>query len=238
MQEAMDIRAYGLRAPVCVIPTGVDLQEARDVPPPPWVSQLPKESRVVLYLGRLHYQKGLRELIGGWAMARKRFPDASSNWTLAIAGWDQGGLERELKERVQQEHLENQVVFTGPLYDAQKASALRHAAAMILPSWFEALPVTVLEAWSNGLPAIVTDACNLSEGVKRGASIEVSPEPSSIAEGLGRLFSMSDAERVDMGSRGKDLVSQDFSREVVVSKWLSVLRWLVERGPMPACVIL
>ena len=51
---------------------------------------------VVLYLGRLHPKKNLVPLLRAWA-ALQRDSAAARHWTLAIAGWDQGGYEEELK---------------------------------------------------------------------------------------------------------------------------------------------
>jgi poly(glycerol-phosphate) alpha-glucosyltransferase len=63
--------------------------------------------KVLLYLGRIHPKKGLVNLIKAWSVASKEQrartskPQAPSStrdeWVLAIAGWDQGGHEAELK---------------------------------------------------------------------------------------------------------------------------------------------
>ena len=54
-----------------------------------------------MYLGRIHPKKGLVNLLRAWAsVARPQSSDfcpLSSDWTLTIAGWDQGGHEAELK---------------------------------------------------------------------------------------------------------------------------------------------
>jgi|GEM_PF-101674 len=55
--------------------------------------------KVLLYLGRIHPKKGLANLLKAWA-AVQRTEDGgrrAEEWVLAIAGWDQGGHEAELK---------------------------------------------------------------------------------------------------------------------------------------------
>ncbi|MEI8287860.1 MAG: glycosyltransferase [Verrucomicrobiota bacterium] len=70
---------------------------------PPWSAFCPPSSgrKVLLFLSRIHPKKGLVNLLRAWASvqvsALKSHPSASE-WTLAIAGWDQGGHEAELKQ--------------------------------------------------------------------------------------------------------------------------------------------
>ena len=50
--------------------------------------------------------------------------------------------------------------------------------------------MAILEAWSNGLPVLMTDPCNLPEGFGHQAAIGISTEPDSIAQGLSELMEM------------------------------------------------
>jgi poly(glycerol-phosphate) alpha-glucosyltransferase len=103
--EAESIRACGLRNPICVIPNGIGLPEARSVehglPNAVWQAFVPPGSRVLLYLGRIHPKKGLVNLLKAWKEVRGSKSQAGSlnpaDWVLAIAGWDEGGHESELK---------------------------------------------------------------------------------------------------------------------------------------------
>ena len=75
--------------------------------------------------------------------------------------------------------------------------------------------MAVLEAWSYGLPVVMTDACHLPEGFAANAAIRIQPTCESIARELSQLLEMSDAERETMGSRGRSLVEQLFSWDVI-----------------------
>ena len=103
--EAESIRAFGLKNPIAIIPNGIDLpqldaesreQKAKSRNP---VSLLKQSGRkVLLYLGRIHPKKGLVNLIKAWAaVQRSEVRGQRSDWVLAVAGWDQGGHEAELK---------------------------------------------------------------------------------------------------------------------------------------------
>ena len=110
--EHITARRFGLRNPICVIPNGVDSPDAGRQntdhrPLTIGIGQLTSGRRVLLYLGRLHPKKNLVALLKAWAeIRRNNVEHRTSNtehrraqeWVLAIAGWDQGGHEMELKQ--------------------------------------------------------------------------------------------------------------------------------------------
>ena len=180
--EAEAFRAYGLRNPVCVIPNGVEIPVGRSAVPAPWKDKLPKDARVLFYIGRLHPKKGLDMLLRGWSMVQR---DANrSGWHLVIAGWDQGGHEGELRELASALGLHDSVHFIGPQFGELKTACFQAAEAFVLPSLSEGLPITVLEAWANGLPVLMTRQCNLPSGFEAGAALRIEPEAESIAAEL------------------------------------------------------
>src|ERR1700690_2752582 len=64
---------------------------------PPWAGHVEPGKKVLLYLGRIHPKKGLSNLLRAWKATLNSQP-STNNWLLAIAGWDQGGHENELKQ--------------------------------------------------------------------------------------------------------------------------------------------
>lgn len=234
--EAEAIRAYGLRNPICIIPNGIDPPAATPAEPPPWQAALPDDAKVLFYLGRLHPKKGLPHLLRAWAAAHSASKHAEP-WHLVIAGWDQGGHETELKAQTQQLGIQNRVHFVGPQFDAAKRASYRRADACILPSFSEGLPMTVLEAWSYGLPVLMTPQCNLPEGFQAQAALRIDPEPERIAQGLAALFALPDHERKAMGERGRALVAQRFTWPHIAQQMLAVYRWVLGWGDKPDCVI-
>jgi poly(glycerol-phosphate) alpha-glucosyltransferase len=258
-KELRDIRAYGLRNPVCVIPNGVDLPEPGGPP-----AGRGGRVKTLLFLGRLHPKKGLVNALRAWAEAvgpagGGHVRDA---WRFVVAGWDQGGHEAELKQCCAEagipvadlpvERLLDVasgghgagVVFTGPAFGAAKDALLRHADAFILPSLSEGLPMGVLEAWSYGLPVLMTDHCNLPGGFEAGAAIRIGTgHPGgiqaalSIGDGLAVLFEMSDADRAAMGANGRALVERHFSWPRVAAQMREVYEWMLGGGPRPSHLV-
>jgi poly(glycerol-phosphate) alpha-glucosyltransferase len=231
--EADAIRAYGLRQRIEVIPNGVDLPEKLTTED----TESTEEKKRLLFLGRIHPKKGLVGALRAWAEIQnpKSKIHNSKQWQFVIAGWDQGGHERELKAlcadlglRIAEcgvaEDLklnsyklktsaplpDGDVVFFGPAFGKEKEVLLRSSEAFILPSFSEGLPMSVLEAWAYGLPVVMTPECNLPEGFVSGAALEIRNSAGDF-EGMRTLIEMTDQERAAMGMRGRCLVEEKFT---------------------------
>jgi glycosyltransferase involved in cell wall biosynthesis len=233
--EMRAFRGAGLTNPVCVIPNGIDLPDCRPSSAPAWADRI-GDRRVLLFLGRLHPKKGLVNLIR--ACTRVQRQSAARDWALVIAGWDQGEHERELRNLVEELSLERFVHFVGPQFHEAKAASYALAEAFILPSFSEGLPMTVLEAWSYGLPVLMTEACNLPEGISAGAALPIEPHPAGIAQGLSDLFAMSDAERSKMGARARSLAVERFSWPSIALQMKEVYEWVGGLRAIPSTVTL
>jgi glycosyltransferase involved in cell wall biosynthesis len=240
--EAQSIRAYGMRNPICVIPNGVDLPqlvesstlETENLP----FQTFAQGRKVLLYLGRLHSKKNVANLVRAWKQTLNSHPLTPDNWVLAIAGWDQGGYECELKKLASDYELTASVSFLGPLFGQEKEAAYRLCDAFILPSLSEGLPMTVLEAWAHAKPVLMTPECNLPEGFAAGAALQIGTSPEEIATGLKQLLEMSDDDRRAMGDRGRILVSTKFSWPQIGEQMRSVYDWVLGSGPTPQIVSL
>jgi poly(glycerol-phosphate) alpha-glucosyltransferase len=229
--EAESIRAYGLTNPVCVIPNGVDLpgQSAGQGQRPAF---LPRDKKVLLYLGRLHPKKGLVNLLAAWKSARPFGRD----WILVIAGWDQVGHEAELKRKASELGVADSILFPGPRFGGDKEACYRSSDIFILPSVSEGLPMVVLEAWAYAKPVIMTPACNLPEGFAARAAMRVEPTLNGLIEGLRIAFELSSEELRAMGERGRVLAENIFTWPKVSEQMASVYKWVLGQGAKPDCV--
>jgi poly(glycerol-phosphate) alpha-glucosyltransferase len=243
--ELESIRAYGLKNPVAVIPNGIDVPTSPAIPNAavPQLASL-SDRKVLLYVGRLHPKKGLANLITAW---RRVSGAACRDWVLALAGWDQGNHEAELKRQATElgipwgdAALESSkrpsIVFLGPTFGSAKAALYSRCEAFILPSLSEGLPMAVLEAWAYGKPVLLTPECNLPEGFAAHAALRIHPTSESLADVLGRLFEMSSEERRTMGDKGLALVKARFAWPKIAAEMLAVQQWMLGGGPKPGSV--
>jgi glycosyltransferase involved in cell wall biosynthesis len=234
--EAISMREYGLQNPICQIPNGIDFSDSPVLNPAPWCDAVEPGKKILLFLGRIHEKKGLKNLIVAWAQALKDDFNLTSDWVLIIAGWDSTGHQQELLKLVDILQVHENIRFIGPQFDKQKTAAYFHADAFILPSFSEGLPMTVLEAWAHGLPVLMTPQCNIPEGFQANAAIKVEPVHTEIATGLMKLFSLTDRERQEMGNHGLSLVKRKFTWEKVAGEMHDVHKWILGGGTPPECV--
>ena len=235
--EAAAIRALLPQVPIAVIPNGVGLPQASEVPAPaapPWVGVIPAGEPVLLFLGRFHRKKGLDPLLRAWqavapAAARHRF-------RLALVGYgDEGALALRVAQAQERGELEHVHVF-GPVFGAQKSAALAAATAFVLPSFSEGLPMAALEAMAHQLPCLLSAACNLPEAFHVEAALPAEPEPVALAAALERCFELSPDERMAMGNAGQALVRERFNWPQVAAQIRELYSWVLGGCALPAFV--
>jgi glycosyltransferase involved in cell wall biosynthesis len=246
-KEYEDIRRFGLRNPVAIIPNAI-LSPLSSLPSPLFdfrrSHQIADNRRIVLFLGRLHPVKGLPRLLQAWARVQKsvvsgqwsRGP-SSCNWHLVLAGPDEGGHRRELESLVAELGCQNSVRFTGELNDKQKWGALAAADLFVMPSDFENFGNAIVEAMSCAIPVITTTGTPWEELRGAGAGWWVAPAIEELTGALREALAMSDEERRTMGDRAFQLAER-FRPGRVGEDLIAVYQWLLGSGAKPGCVLL
>ncbi|NLC87327.1 MAG: glycosyltransferase family 4 protein [Clostridiaceae bacterium] len=118
--------------------------------------------KIILYVGRLVYEKGIQHLISSMPKILNGYNDAK----LIIAG--KGGMIDELKAQVKAMNIENKVYFTGYLNSKQVQKMYKCADIAVFPSTYEPFGIVALEAMLAGVPTVVSDVGGLNEIVDHG----------------------------------------------------------------------
>jgi glycosyltransferase involved in cell wall biosynthesis len=188
--EREDARRFGASGPVEVIPNGVE-PAPRDVDRDAFRRDLAiaPTDRLAVFVGRLDvHRKGLDVLVRGVA--------AAPGWTLALVGppfRDVDGLERLIAELA----VDERVRFVGERQGRRLLEALAAADVFALLSRWEGLPMSLLEAMSLSVPAIVSEAVERVAGVEAAGAGWVADERS-----LGPLLTSLRDDRGALRSRG------------------------------------
>jgi glycogen synthase len=122
----------------------------------------PGDAPVLLYFGRLEYEKGVQDLIAALPRIRRAHPGTR----LLVAGT--GTAADQLVAAARAHRVLRSVTFTGRLPDADLAAVLRAADAVVLPSRYEPFGIVALEAAAAGAPLVASTAGGLGEVVLDG----------------------------------------------------------------------
>ena len=118
--------------------------------------------KIILYVGRLVYEKGVQHLIAAMPKILSNYNDAK----LIIAG--RGGMMDELRAEASNLGLNDKIYFTGYLNSKQVQKMYKCADVAVFPSTYEPFGIVALEAMLAGVPTVVSDVGGLDEIVTHG----------------------------------------------------------------------
>lgn len=142
-----------------------------------------KDGRVrISFFGRLGEIKGTPQLVEALALLRHR-----SDWTATIAGNGDVGATREALARLQ---IADRVSVPGWLGPAAAAELLRRTDVLVQPSFVDNLPMTVLEAFAQGIPVVATPVGVVDDVVRPEVNGLLVPagDVAALADALARLI--------------------------------------------------
>jgi glycosyltransferase involved in cell wall biosynthesis len=199
IQRLAEARGYAVKRGI-VVPNGVDLRHFSP-------SLRPREGPpMVLFVGRLDDQKGIDVLLEAWRRLQGR-----AELRLVGAGWKEGeyrGLARRLGL--------SGVIFEGHVPRDRLPELLAQAQLLVLPSRYENLPLSLLEAMSCALPVVATRVGGIPELVAHGETGLLVPpdDPDALAAALGRLVDDAPLAR-RLGDAARRTVESTYSWEAV-----------------------
>ena len=158
------------------------------------------EEKLVLFVGRLVYEKGAHVLINAIPKVL-----AKINAKFVIVG--SGYMKEQLSNIVKSMRLEHKVLFTGFIDDETLTKLQKCADVSVVPSLFEPFGIVALEAMAANSPVVLSDTGGLSEIVEHDATgVKVYPNnPESLAWGITKI-----------------LLNENYKNRIVENAYLSV----------------
>ncbi len=172
-------------------------------------------------VGRLHIQKGQRHLLDAFARLGRRIP--GTHLVLIGDGPEAVGLKRRHRGL----NLGRHATFLGAREDV--ADLLPQLDLFVLPSLWEGLPLTLMEAMAAGLAVIATDVDGNSELVEDGFDgiLVPSADPEALCGAMAVLCS-DPARRKSFGSRARERAIRSFSHHRMVLETSAVYNELLQ----------
>jgi colanic acid/amylovoran biosynthesis glycosyltransferase len=184
------------------------------VDPSRYVFCLPREgARKLLYTGRLAAEKGLPVLFE--SLSQLRAQGYAFELTLVGDGPDRGALEH-LARSV---GIAGDVKFTGFLGQEEVLGHLRQSDMLLLPSFAEGVPVSLMEAMACGVPVVATFVGGVVELVEHGVTGQVvhAGDPQSLGNAIARY--LDDPElRQRVSRQGREKVAAAFNMDTEIDK--------------------
>lgn len=174
--------------------------------------------RKVLFLGLLHEQKGVSDLLAALALLKPEMPE----WQAVIAGnGDIGFYEARAKAL----GLAAEVSFPGWVDQESVRAHLRSSDVLVLPSYNEALPLVILEALGAGTPVISTPAGALPEVLSDGETVLFveAGDPAGLAAALKTVLGDA-ALRQKLAEAGQAVFRARFSLPVFIESLFTIYR--------------
>jgi len=193
--------------------SGIDLEQFA-------AALLPAGPPTFLLIARLIADKGVREFVDAARTVRQRMPGARFR---LLGGLDEGNrtsiAPSELKGWVD----EGVIDYLGETDDVRPFIA--DSTAVVLPSYREGLPRTLLEGGAMGRPLIATDVPGCREVVDDGVNgfLCAVRDPASLADAMERLGALPEADRTAMGIASRRKVQEQFSEALVIRAYLDAL---------------
>jgi glycosyltransferase involved in cell wall biosynthesis len=213
--EASSYRDLGFRNRIEIIPLGMDVL-------PRVNTDQARAGRRALFLGRLHYVKGIDWLVDAWIRLESDFPD----WELSVVGPLEPSYMLEI-ERMKLATSGKRVSFIGPLYGDEKQSYLANSELFILPSRSENFGLTVLESLMMEVPVIATKGMPWSGLVTADAGWWIDPGPLALEDAMRNAMLMPNSSLRRMGKNGRLWAEADFSWSAIGAKWQGIYEKLM-----------
>lgn len=220
--EARELRLLGVRSPIAVIPNGVEILSCR-------ICKHDLGYRRALFVSRIHPKKGLLNLIDAWSQIN------TEGWELLIAGPDECGHAKQVRERIAECRAAN-VRVVGPVQGQAKQDLFSSADLFVLPSYSENFGVVVAEALAAGVAVITTHGTPWALLEQERCGWWIPPEVQHLRDALVEAMSMDVGELHAMGGRGQDVARRAFSWNAVATQMLEVYRWQIVGGSFPSTV--
>jgi len=217
----------GLKNQAIIIPNGIELSEFNNLPARDNLRKrypILKDKKIILFLGRINWIKGLDILVKAYSRLVKERDDVH----LLIVGSDEKGYGEKVRSWLKNEGVLERVTFAGMLSGREKLEAFAGSDVFVLPSYSENFGMAVVEAMSCNLPVIISDKVGIYEEVEKAkAGFIIHTDENELYSAMVKILD-NKQESLEMGRRGRKLVEEHFASEKVADKMIKVFEGIIK----------
>ena len=173
-----------------------------------------------LLIGRLLWQKGVREYVEAARIVRRKAPDTCFRLLGFLDAANRSAVGRGDVEGWEAEGL---IDYLGAADDVRPHIAA--ADCLVLPSYREGLPRALLEGAAMAKPLIATDVPGCRQAIEHEVNglLCAARDPAALAEAMLAMIGLPAARRVGMGAAGRARVEREFAEAGAIQPYLDVL---------------
>lgn len=201
-----------------IVANGIKTDEFQNIPPKGTFRKkfsINDFDSIILYVGRIHKNKGLDLLVDSFSDLLNEKPDSK----LVFVGPD-NGFSEELGQLVEKLKITDKVLFAGFVSKEEKMAALVDSDLFVTPS-FTGFPVSFLEACFFSLPIVTTKKGDNLSWIHENIGYVVNDDKRNLCDAMLKLLD-DDSLRVRFGTNGKKLIETCFSMEAFIVRIESV----------------
>jgi 1,2-diacylglycerol 3-alpha-glucosyltransferase len=224
-QPMLDVlREYGVSVKAEVIPTGLQESSFAEADSSAFRKKfsIPQKRPMLLYVGRVAYEKNIDFLLDMTRSLIARFPDV----LLVITG--EGPAEKHLHERVAKLHLIENVRFLGYLDRNTELNACYRAAdVFVFASKSETQGLVLLEAMAQGTPVVAIAELGTASILVEGEGALIAPDSVTVFADKVAVLLSDEPKRQALGASARDYAHSVWSARVQAEKMERFYRQLI-----------
>ena len=183
-----------------------------------------KDSFVFLFTGRFLWDKGLGEFVEAARITKQKHPKAQF-WLAGIVDPDNpAGINKDIIKRWHDERI---VTNFGEVPDVRPF--ICRADCVVLPSYREGIPKSLLEALAMEKPIITTNTAGCREVIEEGIngfSVPVK-EIRALGESFCRMIELTPETRLTMGRAGREKVKREFEESIIIDTYIREIKKVI-----------
>lgn len=218
-KQMLESKALNNNQQLYVLPgSGVDLEKY-------CFSKMRKNSFITfLYSGRLLADKGLYELVEAFKKVKFIYPNIS---LVLIGNYFLANPSAISKSTVDEWIKDGTIKYLGMVDNVSEI--VKECDCVVLPSYREGMPRSLLEASSMGRPIITVDSIGCKDVVEDGVTGYMAKvrDVDSLAKAMIKFIELPFDKKIEMGLNGRRKMEQEFDQKIVIQKYLEVANQLL-----------
>lgn len=178
-----------------------------------------------LLIARMLWDKGIGEYIEAAKIIKQKYPAVEFQ---LLGSLDAINTTAISKEQIESWIKEGLVTYLGVTDDVKEY--IKKSDCIVLPSYREGTPRTLLESASMAKPLIATDVPGCRDVVDDGINgflCEVK-NAEDLADKMEKMINLNLEERISMGKAGREKMIKEFDESIVISKYLENIKELIK----------